>query len=436
MIAALLLAAMVAAGTRWAGLLIAGAIFTYQGGALSGISWMTTGYAVAALAVALFKARAAVARTPLTLLDLTFLTFVGYYCLTAAYAPSPDAAVAELWKVATAAGSMFILGRLCAAVEQPRSLALQVAVGLVVLGGGFAALFLLDSRVSEVIRLQVGDATAVGAAQAFPLSLTAGCFAIVAALVRGRHLLFLACSAATALSLYVSVLSGTRGVYVALAAALLAMLCLSASRGRVWLAILAIVLGALIASPFLPTFGETSTFQSGLNRLLINFQGGGFGIDLSGKVRLELQAAALRLWQDNPLLGLGLSGYTSITGYIYPHNVFVEVAVESGAIGLALFVLFILFLCAALLRQPEFAARVFFFGLFVASFVHMQLSFALFMAKPLFLIAGVAAAWAARPARSPSRRGTQSHGSFSHGRSVVPGDYRPPRYAVESPGST
>lgn len=401
MMMSVLVASMLLAGMRWPGALVAGAIFTYQASILSGIATMTEAYMVAALAIGLFKARDVLPGLKLNPLDLAFGLFVVFHCLTAAYSPSPAHALAGVQRLFMAATSLFLLGRLCASVAQPHKLATQVATALLVFGSIFAGLFLFNDSASQAVRLQIGGASAVGVAQPFPLALAACTFAMVATLSRGKIMPFLVCAVAAAVLLYASVLSGTRGVPIALAAALLVMALLAGTRSNIWLAVLAVIALAVLTVPFLSGLGEERLFRSGLERLLVNFRAHGIATDVSLTVRLEQQAMALRLWQENPLLGVGLGGYAALTGRNYPHNILIEIATESGALGLILFVTFTAMLAHRLLQQPDAAARILFCGLFAAGFMHMQISFALFMAKPLFLLAGIAASW---PAHSLSRR--------------------------------
>lgn len=47
---------------------------------------------------------------------------------------------------------------------------------------------------------------------------------------------------------------------------------------------------------------------------------------------------ALELSRSAPLTGVGLAGYPALTGLVYPHNIFLEVLCEGGAVGAALLV--------------------------------------------------------------------------------------------------
>jgi O-antigen ligase len=45
---------------------------------------------------------------------------------------------------------------------------------------------------------------------------------------------------------------------------------------------------------------------------------------------------AWRLFGEAPTLGIGLSGYTQVTGEVYPHNLVLNIAAEGGIVGLVL----------------------------------------------------------------------------------------------------
>ncbi|MEO3386747.1 O-antigen ligase family protein [Mesorhizobium sp. CAU 1741] len=394
MIASLLVATMLICGARWPGVLVAGALFTYQASVLSGYPGMTPIYTIIALTIAVWKARHALGRLVPSSLDITFALFLAVHCCSAAYAPSPPEAFAGLLRLGLAAGSMFLLGRLCALAVPPGRMAVEIAGGMMIFGAAFAGVFLLGSVGSATLRLQIDGATAVGTAQPFPLVLTAGFLAMVAALSQARPALFMISCVATLICLHASIVSGTRGIFVALAAGLMMIGWLGARQIRAWLAAALVILVVAAAVPMMPLVGGAEPFRAGLARLLVNFhQSGIMAADVSGVVRMEQLSMGLTLWADHPLLGVGLGGYSVLTGRDYPHNIFVEVAAESGAVGLALLSIHLATLAWFLSRFPGPAARLLLSGLLVACLVHMQFSYSLFMAKPLFLLTGIAASW-------------------------------------------
>ncbi|MGD6898597.1 O-antigen ligase family protein [Bacillus infantis] len=58
-----------------------------------------------------------------------------------------------------------------------------------------------------------------------------------------------------------------------------------------------------------------------------------------------IYTAAVRMIKEKPLFGHGVDSFTAYTGYVYPHNLLLEMMVEIGLVG-ALF--FLVFLCYAI----------------------------------------------------------------------------------------
>ena len=53
--------------------------------------------------------------------------------------------------------------------------------------------------------------------------------------------------------------------------------------------------------------------------------------------RTVLMLTALKVFEDNPILGVGLGGYQSTTGFLYPHNIILEIMSECGIVGILVF---------------------------------------------------------------------------------------------------
>ena len=69
---------------------------------------------------------------------------------------------------------------------------------------------------------------------------------------------------------------------------------------------------------------------------------------------------AMALFRENPLVGVGFKGYRELSelGAVYPHNLILDVAVESGVVGLAVFAAPLLLLAARLRRPYGPAQRI------------------------------------------------------------------------------
>jgi O-antigen ligase len=127
--------------------------------------------------------------------------------------------------------------------------------------------------------------------------------------------------------------------------------------------------------------------------------------DSSVNERIRLWEAAYSDFNSNPLLGVGFGGFT---GSGYPHNIFLEVAAELGAVGLVSFTLLILaafkrsFVLIA--RAPDFADK--FVGssvllLFVYYFVEAFFSGYLTQQTGLFMALGIIAGLSVRDSKTP-----------------------------------
>jgi O-antigen ligase len=94
---------------------------------------------------------------------------------------------------------------------------------------------------------------------------------------------------------------------------------------------------------------------------------------ITGNIRVDFLEQGLLLAESAPILGLGMRGYESVMRY--PHNVLMEVLIESGVIGLVCFLLGVAVLiarCRGLLRYsrnylPEWYSVVFVMVFSVAS---------------------------------------------------------------------
>lgn len=61
--------------------------------------------------------------------------------------------------------------------------------------------------------------------------------------------------------------------------------------------------------------------------------------DYTFKERIYFIQKSFSLWQSSPMIGIGISGIEK--GFPYPHNLFVEILLETGIIGFTIFCLFL-----------------------------------------------------------------------------------------------
>lgn len=120
---------------------------------------------------------------------------------------------------------------------------------------------------------------------------------------------------------------------------------------------------------------------------------------LSTAERLEQYSLFANLFSQSPLLGVGTNGFEQIVGWGYPHNIFLEIAVENGLIGLIFFGAFLgivgwygfRFLVFCYQCSTELGQKI---GLMVLTvslvlLTGRQFSFGLDMHKELFVFLGL-----------------------------------------------
>ena len=85
---------------------------------------------------------------------------------------------------------------------------------------------------------------------------------------------------------------------------------------------------------------EGQVAMTTLSRVFVLFEP---GMGLSGGARISMWLSSVSLWAGNPLLGYGIGSYPIIMGCVdgrfYPHNIFLEIMVELGSVGLFFFVI-------------------------------------------------------------------------------------------------
>jgi O-antigen ligase len=193
-------------------------------------------------------------------------------------------------------------------------------------------------------------------------------------------------SASTLFLLYGTFLAGVRGPVIAgiagIAVYLLAVFKGVSLRNRILATGIAAVCiaGLYLALPVLPN-GHNYTLRA-------------ISQGISTQQRLEQYALAGALFRDNPVLGIGSNGFEQRTGWAYPHNIFAEVAVETGFVGLVLFGCFLGFVAVhgvkfvSMHRSLHYAGREIGLAVLVVAaiiFIEKQFSFGLAMHKELFV---------------------------------------------------
>lgn len=147
----------------------------------------------------------------------------------------------------------------------------------------------------------------------------------------------------------------------------------------------------------LSSAGLPPAFLGSLFRIGMNFSvADGAPLDKSSLLRIENYENAKYLILNSPIFGYSLGAFSYMANNSqgsYPHNMFLEILVNNGIVGLLLFLFWIGPLAsrgAAKLFQPTADWTAFFaFGLLVDSLVRLQVSFTIVQGKMLFLALGI-----------------------------------------------
>jgi O-antigen ligase len=203
--------------------------------------------------------------------------------------------------------------------------------------------------------------------------------------------------------------AGSRGPVLGLAFGLLALLPLvlreRASRRR----FLPLVLGVIAAFLLVQELVPGQSVERAGSIILAS------GSTISSNGRTELWSTAYERFKDDPLLGVGPGGFAAVAPAFYPHNLFLEVGVELGLVGIVLLVAILAFGANDLVRawrtgtgaDRQDAALV--LALLVAAFLNSLFSGALQTNSPLWLAIGLGLGLALRasePLRRPRTRET------------------------------
>lgn len=151
-------------------------------------------------------------------------------------------------------------------------------------------------------------------------------FTVIAA--TGRRARYLAMAAIPALGISL-VAAGSRGPIVAFTIALLCLLALSATQRRARRRLLLVAGVLFVAACVVPLIVPSSTLARALSTIIGSTNG------VSSNGRYQLWSDALALFSQHLWLGAGTgAGATLVPGLLYPHNLFLEISVELGVVGL------------------------------------------------------------------------------------------------------
>lgn len=133
------------------------------------------------------------------------------------------------------------------------------------------------------------------------------------------------------LAFFFIILSGSRGALISAVLALVAYFVwerMSIKR-LIFLSSFAFLSVAVISQSGLITNLAHEVYDQRINKLLLEEH------YTSGRV--DRFYDALEIISEKPVFGSGIGGYTFATGYDYPHNIFLELLIDGGLVGLLLF---------------------------------------------------------------------------------------------------
>lgn len=145
---------------------------------------------------------------------------------------------------------------------------------------------------------------------------------------------------------YGAVMSGSRGGLLAIGISGLAYLTYLIRRWRVSLGAMWLVAGLTLGLFYIQRGAVVAFLQRRFVEL--TFQQGYV------TERDQLFRRAVEVFRDHPIFGVGLEGFATLEGWVYPHNLILHVATEGGLIGLSLMVIAAGLLLARMRRPASF----------------------------------------------------------------------------------
>ena len=374
-----LLLICIAVGWRRPGFLIAPLFYGYTADVLGAPGGMSTAIVSASAAsILVIRQWRSLASMRFTALDLAVLAFLVWHSISATWMPNANYGAGQIPNLLMSTLSVYVAARLLGRLPGPSDRANEVAWGFALLGCSMAVLLTTEGSFVDG-RLRFGDASAVGLAQPFPLAALAALFLVLGTARPTYRSIAFVCFIVL---LYTSIISGTRGAVLALAAGMITFFLFASHRQKliaVMIGVLAAVVGG--ACFIMMGLGAETTLR------VFELDSYGSARDASSLDRLIGYEQAWHLITNSPLFGSGLGSFAYYAGYDYPHNVFLEIWSQSGAIGIFLFI----FVAILFIRRQAIATRLFhetiiIVVLIAAGFMQQQVSFSLPIGKTIFLI--------------------------------------------------
>jgi O-antigen ligase len=202
--------------------------------------------------------------------------------------------------------------------------------------------------------------------------------------------------AAFLLGTVASLLSGSKGAWIALPAFALILFFFLGDRMKIWLRISLFLLGCILlfSTYHIPSTGVASRFQA-MSKEWSDYKAGIRGPSSIGE-RMEGWKAAWRIYKQHPLTGAGIGNFKPIvlrmiadgeisdiiTKYSQPHNLYLYIMAECGIIGLiAVLGVFIvpLWVMVSYARKAHFRRDIAYGGIIlIVGFIHFGLTESIF----------------------------------------------------------
>lgn len=331
------------------------------------------------------------------LYDYLIIIFGALYAASSIYSPNVLAGISISGRLVLLGLGYYFIGRLLSSSHIYKdNYIYDFGASILILTIVFGLLSVAEQGTHG--RLHLGTGSAVGFSQMLDVAVGYSLFYLLS--VTGKHA-WIKGSFMAAIFASVAVLvllNATRGTIASLVFAISIYMAISIFRMRpdsrfltslISLGFTVIGLSVIL----IQLSGQQGLLTFGFDRLGMNFGAYGIQSDSSTLGRMAMLRQAWEMFSDSPLFGQGIGSFLWNGRPQYPHNLFMELLAETGLITTTVFTII-------LARTGWMAGRLFKFnlpeaaivaGLFFITLAHQQVSFALWMAKPMFLSMGIIA---------------------------------------------
>jgi O-antigen ligase len=411
----LIMAALLLVGTRMPGVLLGGTLFTYPLGAVSDQPWLGSAYVGVAMLINVVRYVYAPHKLKMQPADFAAVSIVLLSAMSIYWSVDPDSSVDEAVALFFSVAGMYGVGRL---LPQDQGKSVREMVWAIAILSPLISLLLLNQRATlgwaaqHRLLIDGSSASAVGISQPF-----AGCLLACSMLLLMRVPIWQKIFVLLAFLVvtYTAIASGTRSVFLAYGVGLLIFFALrvgSIKPSRLIQGVLVVV----VASSLFLYLAPLDDLSQSAGRLL--GLSGSVGEDESSLERFGYYNIAWEQFQAHPLQGYGDGGLLHFAQIAYPHNMGLEILSEFGIIGVIVFGFWFigLFRSAALVRAQDPETGAILIAFLAVVLMQHQVSYSIAMARTMFLVAAVFAAYGSayrlvamkrRPLKTPMQPANQ-----------------------------